>query len=134
MGEGIGPYGRFQYLRNGPFGFQGAIALGISFHPIAQGIGFRSDLIFSKHLSPFSSIYFGWTGSRTPDYRKLTYGLNAEDIQDFEFFNAIFLGVDLMRSWSQGPETRFLPLGLMMELSIPLTKYPPLFFGFQIHR
>jgi len=22
----------------------------------------------------------------------------------------------------------------MMELSIPLTRYPPLFFGFQLHR
>lgn len=135
LGEGIGPYGRFQFMRNGPLNIQGAIALGISFHPIAQGIGVRGDLIFSRHLSPYSSIYFGWTGLRSPDYRKIANKhVHVEDIQEFRYFNALFLGVDLMRTWSPNPRKKMLPLGLMMELSIPLTRYPPLFFGFQLHR
>ncbi len=134
FGEGIGPYGRFRFMNGQVLGFQGAMALGISFHPIAQGIGLRGDLIFSKHLSPYSSAYFGWTGARIPDYRRLAYGLHIKDIEDFKFFQALFVGVDLMRSGNQGPSTRFLPVGMMLELCIPLTKYPPLFFGFQIHR
>jgi hypothetical protein len=133
-GEGIGPYGRVRFLDRGPFGLQAAIAMGITFHPVAEGIGLRGDLIFSKHLSPYSSIYFGWTTVRSPDYRKLAKDSSINDIEEFKIFHAVFLGVDLMREWSENPRVKALPLGMTLELALPITRYPALFFGFQIHR
>ena len=135
VGEGIGPVTKIRFLNELSFPLSGSLMLGLAYHPFAQGISLRSDLLFSKRLSPFSSIYFGWTGVRSPDYRKVALPqYEAKDIEDFDFFQAIFLGVDLRRKSFEDPRRKSLPLGMTMEFSIPLTSHPALFFGIQLKR
>jgi len=135
LGEGVGPVTKIRFLNEISSPISGAIMLGLAYHPFAQGISLRSDILFSRRLSPFSSIYFGWTGVRSPDYRKVALsGYEAKDIEEFYFFHSIFIGVDLKRKSFVDPRARSLPLGLTMEFSLPLTSHPALFFGIQLKR
>jgi hypothetical protein len=133
LGEGVGPVAKIRFINEATYPFSGALMLGLAYHPFAQGISLRSDVLISKRLSPFSSIYFGWTGVRSPDYRKVAF-FNAKDIEEFDFFQAIFLGVDLRRKSFEDPRKATLPFGLTMEFAFPLTPYPALFFGIQFKR
>ena len=140
IGEGIGPFLKLQLIGQqgpvGPFPLDLAVMAGLGYHPVAQGISYRFDLLLSRRLSSFSSIYAGWTGVRCPDYRRLAYrsfGIpKGSDIEEFRFFNAVYLGVDLSRKESPMNPLLGIPLGLTMEFSVPLTRYPALFFGFQL--
>lgn len=135
LGEGFGPFGKIKFLDESYGLLSGAVLLSMGYHPVAQGISLRSDILFSKKLSPFSSIYFGWTGVRSPDYRRVAYeGIEADEIQDFKFFQALFLGVDLRRKSFEDPRLEKFPFGLTMEFTVPLTRYPALFFGIQLKR
>ena len=142
IGEGLGPFVKMQLIgQQGPlrpFPLDLAVLGGLGYHPIAQGITYRFDLLLSRRLSSFSSVYVGWTGVKTPDYRRLAYrsfGIpKASDIEDFHFFNALYMGVDLSRRESAMNPLSGIPLGLTMEFAVPLTGYPALFFGFQLKR
>jgi hypothetical protein len=142
IGEGIGPFVKLQLLgAQSPlarFPVDIAVLAGMGYHPLAQGISYRFDALMSRRLSSFSSVYMGWTGVRTPDYRRLGYrsfGIpKAEDIQTFRFLNALFLGVDLSRKESPTNPLSGIPLGLTMEFAVPIVPYPALFFGIQLKR
>jgi hypothetical protein len=142
IGEGIGPFLKMQLVGEyglvGPFPIDFAVLGGLGYHPVAQGITYRFDVLLSRRLSSFSSLYLGWTGVRTPDYRRLAYrdfGFpKGSDIENFRFFNALYLGVDLSRKESPTNPLSGIPLGLTMEFSVPLTDHPALFFGLQLKR
>ena len=135
LGEGIGPFAKFRFLDESVMPLSGAATFTIGYHPVAQGISLRSDLIFSKMLSSYSSIYFGWTFLRSPDYRKLANkDIKIEDVQEFKYFHSLFVGVDLKRRPDENDELGWVPFGLTIELAVPLVKYPALFFGFQLKR
>ncbi len=134
FGEGIGPFTKIQFLDEKITFLSGAVMAGMAYHPVAQGISLRGDLVFSKRLSLYSSIYWGWTILRVPDYRKLAYeNVKIGDIKDFREFNALFVGVDLKRK-RRSSYFKKIPFGMTMEFTVPLTKYPAIFWGFQFTR
>ena len=134
LGEGLGPFTKIQFLNEKNLFLSGAIIAGMAYHPVAQGISLRADLIFSKRLSLYSSLYWGWTIMRAPDYRMLAYkDVKLNDIKEFREFNAIFLGVDLKRKKGSSYFNK-IPFGLTMEFTVPLTDYPAIFWGFQFTR
>ncbi len=132
-GEGIGPFGKFRFLSESFAPISGAAIFSLGYHPVAQGISGRVDLVFSRQLSPYSSIYYGATYLRSPDYRRLAYKVKVREIEEFKYFWCVFAGVDLNRELANDSGVG-IPFGMTLELSLPLVKYPALFFGFQIKR
>ncbi len=143
LGEGFGPFGKFQFLgynRLIPSPIDGALWAGFSYHPIVEGIIGKLALIGSSQLSEYSTLYFGWIGVNSPDYRKLSlpsddnFWTRLRNLGSFKFFHAIFLGIDLYRKETVKEEFRRLPFGISMEFTLPLVTYPALFFGIQFRK
>ncbi len=134
IGEGLGPFAKIRVLDEKKSFISAALIAGMAYHPVAEGISLRGDVVFSRNLSMYSSIYFGWTILRAPDYRMLVYkDVDLGDIKTFKEFNAIFVGVDLKRK-RRSAYFKKIPFGLTMEFTIPITRYPAIFWGFQFTR
>lgn len=130
LGEGIGPYGKLRLLNESPFSL--GTLFGFGYHPVAQGISLHLDLLVSKRLSRFSSIYTGLEILRMPDYRRGTDAPDIQDVDEFKQFEAIFFGIKASRKG--GGRYRNLPFGITLEFTFPLTENPALIFGVQFER
>ncbi len=129
LGEGIGPFGKIRMLSeySAPLSF--AFLGGFAYHPVAQGISYKLELILSRRLSPFSQIYGGFHYGYQPDYRR--DGPSITSVSTFKTFPEMFIGVDLGRRKGVRRRLRRMPFSLTMELGLPLTPAPAMFMGFQ---
>ncbi len=143
LGEGIGPFGKFQFLGLGsPVAapLDASVWFGFGYHPVVEGITGRVVLVAGKHLSPYSSVSFGWIGVNMPDYRKLdlpydgNFWDHLRNLGPFRFFQALFVGIDISRREDVPPAYQKLPFGMTMEFTLPLVPDPALFFGIQFRR
>ena len=143
LGEGVGPFAKLQFLGGAsplPSPIDGALWAGFGYHPVVDGITGKVAVIGGARLSEFSTLYFGWMGVNLPDYRKLqlpydgTLWSHLRDLGTFKFFHALFLGVDVARRSDVEPRYQRLPFGISMEFTLPLVRYPALFFGVQLKR
>ncbi len=132
LGEGIGPFGKFLLLSeySSPVSF-GVIG-GFAYHPLAQGISWKLDLVLSHALSPYSSIYGGFHYGYQPDYRtNVPGGKDIWSISNFTDFQELFVGVELIRQRKVRKSLKRIPYSLTMEFGIPLVSQPAIFMGFQ---
>jgi len=132
LGEGIGPFGKFLLLSEYSFPVSSAVLAGFTYHPFAQGISWKLDLILSHAISPYASLYGGFHYGYQPDYRtNFPSGGDAWSISTFRNFQELFIGIELARSRNVRKSLKRMPYSLTMESGIPLVSQPAIFVGFQ---
>ncbi len=132
LGEGIGPFGKFLLLSEYAYPLSFGVLAGFAYHPFAQGISWKLDLILSRSISPYASIYGGFHYGYQPDYRtNIPSGTDIWSISNFTNFQELFIGVELARQRNVRKSLRRMPYSLTMEFGIPLVQQPAIFMGFQ---
>ncbi len=132
LGEGIGPFGKFLLLSEYSFPMSFGTIVGFAYHPFAQGISWKLDLVLSRAISPYASLYGGFHYGYQPDYRtSIPRGKDIWSISKFENFQELFMGVELSRKSKVRKGLKRLPYSLTMEFGIPLVSQPAIFLGFQ---
>lgn len=132
LGEGIGPFGKFLLLSEDSYPLSFGTLLGFAYHPFAQGISWKLNLILSHKISPYASIYGGFHYGYQPDYRtNFPPGEDIWQISNFRGFEELFMGIELVRRRDVRKRLKRLPYSLVMELGIPLVPNPPILVGFQ---
>ncbi len=132
LGEGIGPFGKFLLLSEYSYPVSFGVLAGFAYHPFAQGISWKLDLILSHSLSPYASLYGGFHYGYQPDYRtSLPADTDIWQISNFADFQEIFVGIELARKTQVRKSLKRMPYSLTMEFGIPLVSQPAIFVGFQ---
>lgn len=132
LGEGIGPFGKFLLLSEYSYPVSFGTVFGFAYHPFAQGISWKLDLILSRALSPYASLYGGFHYGYQPDYRtNIPSGKDIWSISEFRNFQELFMGIELSRKTHVRKSLRRMPYSLTMEFGIPLVSQPAIFVGFQ---
>ena len=132
LGEGIGPFGKFLLLSEDSYPFSFGLLAGFAYHLFAQGLSWKLDLILSRNISPYASIYGGFHYCYQPDYRtNLPGDADIWHVSTFRNFQQLFVGIELARSREVKKSLQKMPYSITMEFGVPLVSQPAIFVGFQ---